>query len=99
MPKKKEEKFELDLKPRGKYVIVEIEDQATQTKSGIYLEHSDKSKLKGKSQKGKVLAIGPEVEFAKIGDIVVFPYYAPEAMEFDGKKIHFVHELSIVAKA
>ena len=62
----------MNFKPLGERVLVERVEEETTTATGIIIPDNAKEK----PSRGKVLAIGPEVEEIREGDIVVFGKYA-----------------------
>ncbi len=82
----------LTLKPLGDKVIVEVIDEPQQTASGIFLPDTAKEK----SQRGKVLAVGPgktldsgerEAMDVSEGDVVVFAKYGGTEITIDGRDL------------
>ena len=81
----------MSLKPIGDKVIVEVIDEPQQTASGIVLPDTAKEK----SQRGKVLAVGPgkfekgerEPMDVKEGDTVVFAKYGGTELSLEGKEL------------
>ena len=56
------------FEPFGEYVLLEPEKAPEKTASGIYIPESAQEKPK----KAKVLAVGEEVKYAKVGDVVLY---------------------------
>lgn len=90
------------LIPLENHVIVEPMVQETTTASGIILPDA-----KEKPEQGKVLAVWPgktleNWQKATIdlqeGDMVYFTKYAPDEIEFEGKKYLIIQDKSILCK-
>lgn len=82
----------MTLKPLGDKVVVEVIDEPQTTTSGIVLPDSAKEK----SQRGKVLAVGPgkvldngsrEPMEVSEGDTVVFAKYGGTEVSLDGREL------------
>ncbi|HEX7003314.1 MAG TPA: co-chaperone GroES [Trueperaceae bacterium] len=82
----------MSLRPLGDKVVVEIIDEPQTTASGIVLPDTAKEK----SQRGKVLAVGPgkvldngerEPMDLKEGDTVVFAKYGGTELDLGGKEL------------
>ncbi|NLA08452.1 MAG: co-chaperone GroES [Parcubacteria group bacterium] len=91
------------LKPLADYIVLEPIKEETTTESGLVLPETAEQE---KSQKGKVIAVGPgklndkgeriPVE-VKIGDIVLFHQYGPSEIKIDKKEYLVAKEDDIVA--
>jgi chaperonin GroES len=90
------------LKPLGDRVIVEVLDEPQTTASGIVLPDTAKEK----SQKGKVIAVGPgklldngerAVLEVSEGDTVMFAKYGGTEVSLDGKELMILQERDIIA--
>ncbi|HOM33301.1 MAG TPA: co-chaperone GroES [Candidatus Paceibacterota bacterium] len=91
------------LKPLADYIVLEPIKEETTTESGLVLPETTEQE---KSQKGKVIAVGPgklndkgeriPVE-VKIGDIVLFHQYGPSEIKIDKKEYLVAKEDDIVA--
>jgi len=91
------------IKPTTGYVLIEPEQQAKQTSSGIYLPDSASG---DKPQQGKVLATGPaEVTDKGIkkdcpatkGNTVIYKKWGGNEVKIDGKEYLFVKFEDILA--
>jgi len=51
-----------------------------------------------KAGEGTVLAVGPDVEFVKVDDVVLFHKYSPETFEFGDEILLVLKEEDIMAK-
>lgn len=91
------------LKPLADYIVLEPIKEEMTTESGLVLPETAEQE---KSQKGKVIAVGPgklndkgeriPVE-VKIGDIVLFHQYGPSEIKIDKKEYLVAKEDDIVA--
>jgi len=83
------------LKPLADRIIAEHEAPESKTASGLYLPDAAKEK----SIVAKVLAVGPEVKYLKVGDRIVYKQYADSLVElkFGGKEYISVRESGVVA--
>ncbi len=90
------------LKPLGDRVIVEVLDEPQTTMSGIVLPDTAKEK----SQRGKVIAVGPgrmldsgdrAVLEVSEGDTVMFAKYGGTELSLDGKDLMILQERDIIA--
>ncbi len=70
------------LKPLKDRILVSFLDQEEKTAGGIIIPETAKER----PQKGKVEAIGSEVEDVKVGDIIMFKTYAPDNIKIEGKE-------------
>ncbi|HET8985927.1 MAG TPA: co-chaperone GroES [Trueperaceae bacterium] len=92
----------LNLKPLGDKVVVEVIEEAQTTASGLVLPDSAKEK----SQRGKVLAVGPgkvldngnrEPIEVKVGDTVVFAKYGGTEIDLGGRELMILSQRDIHA--
>ncbi len=91
------------LKPLADYIVLEPIKEEIVTESGLVLPETAEQE---KSQKGKVIAIGPgklndkgeripmEV---KVGDVVLFHQYGPSEIKIDKKEYLVAKEDDIIA--
>ncbi len=70
------------LKPLKDRLLVSYLEQEEKTAGGIIIPESAKER----PQKGKVEAVGKEVEEVKVGDVIMFKTYAPDNIKMDGKE-------------
>jgi len=90
------------IKPTSGYVLIEPEEAAKQTNSGIYLPDSATS---DKPQQGLVLAVGPSsyqdgkeiVSPAKKDSKVIYKKWGGNEVKIDGKEYLFVKFEDILA--
>lgn len=92
------------LKPTAGFLLLEPVEVQGKTKSGIYLPESASEK----PQKGKVLAVGPEITTekgtkkkspVKVGDIVIYKKWGGSEVKFDNKEYLFAKFEDILAVA
>jgi len=79
----------MNFQPLGDRLLVERVEEATTTASGIIIPDNAKEK----PSRGKVLAVGNDVEDVTTGDSVVFGKYAGTELVLDDKE-YLVLELS-----
>lgn len=101
---KSDKKSLLDqIRPTAGYLLIEPDEQAKQTVSGIYLPDSATG---DKPQTGKVLAAGPDEVTdkgvtkkspAKAGDKVIYKKWGGNEVKFEGKEYLFVKSEDILA--
>ena len=93
---------ELNLKPLGDKVVVEVIEEPQTTASGLVLPDTAKEK----SQRGKVLAVGPgkildngnrEPVEVKVGDTVVFAKYGGTELDLGGRELMILSQRDIHA--
>ena len=91
------------VKPTSGYVLIEPEETAKQTTSGIYLPDSATG---DKPQQGKVLSVGPDEITdkglkkpcpAKIGDKVIYKKWGGNEVKIENKEYLFVKFEDILA--
>ncbi len=70
------------FKPLANRVLIEREEESNTTASGIIIPDN----VKEKPIKGKVLAIGSEVEGIEVGDTVVFGKYTGVEIVVENKE-------------
>ncbi|HLB66483.1 MAG TPA: co-chaperone GroES [Candidatus Saccharimonadales bacterium] len=58
----------INIQPMVDYIVVQPEESATKTASGLYLPDSAQEK----SKIAKVIAVGKNIEGVKVGDRVVY---------------------------
>ena len=91
------------VKPTSGYVLIEPEETAKQTTSGIYLPDSATG---DKPQQGKVLSVGPDEITdkglkkpcpAKIGDKVIYKKWGGNEVKVNGEEWTIVEQKDILA--
>jgi len=101
---KSDKKSILDqIQPTAGYLLIEPDEQAKQTSSGIYLPDSATG---DKPQTGTVLAAGPDEVTdkgvtkkspAKAGDKVIYKKWGGNEVKFEGKEYLFVKSEDVLA--
>lgn len=85
------------LRPLAGYIVVKREEEASQTKTGIYLTDSAKEK----PERGEVIAVGAGKEGkpaqVMVGQRVLFKKYGPTEVEMDGQEMLLLEEEDILA--
>ncbi len=90
------------IKPTAGYVLIQAEEQQTQTTGGIYLPDNAKG---DKPQVGKVLAVGSDdvkdgvkiTAPAKVGDKVIYKKWGGNEVKIENKEYLFVKFEDIMA--
>ncbi len=91
----------MKIKPLADRVVLKPQEEESKTKSGIIIPDTAKEK----SQKGKVLSVGPG-KFSKgeivplsvkVGDIVLYKEYGGEEIKMDGEDVVIIKEEDILA--
>lgn len=82
------------LQPMAEYVVVQTEEAAKKTASGLYLPDSAKEKPKI----AKVVAIGDAVKGVKVGDKVIYQNeYEATTVKVEGEEYILVFFKNIIA--
>lgn len=71
----------MNFQPLGNRVLLERQEEATKTASGIIIPDNAKEK----PSQGSVVAISDEVENIKVGDSVVFGKYSGTELTLEAK--------------
>lgn len=96
-------KTKINLTPTSGYLIIEPEETAQKTDSGIYLPDSATSE---KPQRGKVLAVGNDEVMdsgktrkapVKVGDVVIYKKWGGSEVKINNKEYLFVKFEDILA--
>lgn len=61
-----------DVKPLENKVLIELTKEEQKTESGLIIVEDDLDLLKQEIRKAKVLAVGPQTEDIKVGDVVAY---------------------------
>jgi chaperonin GroES len=94
---------QVNLKPLGDRVVLEVVESNDQTPGGIYLPDTAKEK----PQTGIILAVGPgrrnergelEAMSVEVGDKVLFAKYAGTDVKLAAKEVKILSEKDILAK-
>jgi len=72
----------MNFKPLGDRLLIQRVEEANTTASGIIIPDNAKEK----PSKGKVIAVGSEVEDINVGDTVVFGKYSGNEIILDGEE-------------
>jgi len=79
------------IQPLNNYVLVEI-SKLEKTKSGIILATDNDARL----EKGEVIALDPQVDIVKKGDLIYLKLYALSSVEIDDREYHFIKSEDIL---
>ena len=88
----RKEREDMGFKPLGDRVFVKFTDEAEKTAGGIYIPETAKEK----PQKGKVEAVGKDVEEVKVGDIILFDKYAGSKIQMDDSDYLIIKEEEVL---
>ena len=78
---------------KSKILIQLMEDEKEKTlDSGIIITGRDRNE----AQTGKVLAIGPDVEYVKVGDVILPNWNAAEKTRFEKEDYFLIKEEEVV---
>ena len=83
----------VNIQPLADYVVVQQEEAASKTASGLYLPEQAQEKPKT----AKVMAIGTAVKEVKVGDRVVYGGYSNIELKQDGQTYIVIKEENIYA--
>ncbi|HSW81138.1 MAG TPA: co-chaperone GroES [Candidatus Saccharimonas sp.] len=83
------------IKPLADRIVATREEAQSKTASGLYLPEAAKEQ----STLAKVIAVGPEVKYLKVGDRIIYKQYAQSLAELkiDGEKFISVRESAVIA--
>jgi chaperonin GroES len=82
----------LMLKPIKNNILLELIQKEKVTSSGIVLASADPTEV----NRGKVLAVGPDVEDVKVGDEVLPNWNAAKKSKFEEQEFYVIDEEHIV---
>jgi len=85
-------KSNVGFKPLGDRVFVKFLEEMEKTAGGIYIPDAAKEK----PQKGRVEAVGKDVEEVKVGDVILFDKYAGSKINIDNEDYLIVKEDEIL---
>lgn len=88
----RKEREDMGFKPLGDRVLIKFTDEAEKTAGGIYIPETAKEK----PQKGKVEAVGKDVEEVKVGDMVLFDKYSGSKIQMDDSDYLIVKEEEVL---
>lgn len=80
------------LRPIKNNIIVELIEKEKVSAGGIVLQSADREEV----SKGLVLAIGPNVEYIKVGELVLPNWNKAQKSKFDDKEFYVISEDEIV---
>ena len=82
------------LQPIKSKILIELVEPSKEEvlDSGIILTTPDRDA----ANQAKVIAVGPEVEYVKVGDIIIPNWNAADPTEFEKQKYWFVKEDEVV---
>lgn len=81
----------MSYRPLFNRVIIKAPDQPANA-AGIELAQSSKER----PLQGVVTAVGPDVEFVKVGDTVAYGHFSPLEVEIDGETLWAMKEQDIL---
>jgi chaperonin GroES len=82
----------MGFKPLGDRVFIKFLEEMERTPGGIYIPEAAKEK----PQKGKVEAVGKDVEEVKVGDTILFDKYSGSKVKIDDQDYLIVKEEEIL---
>ena len=88
----RKEREDMGFKPLGDRVLIKFTDEAEKTAGGIYIPETAKEK----PQKGKVEAVGKDVEEVKVGDMVLFDKYSGSKIQMDDSDYLIIKEEEVL---
>lgn len=78
--------------PFGAYVVLRA--NPLEMRGNLHMVESAEEK----AGEGTVLAIGPDVEFVRPDDLIIFHKYSPETFEYNDEILLIIKESEIMAK-
>ena len=84
----------IGIEPLGEMVLIELEQAAEKTVSGLMLPEAAREKM----NVGTVVSAGPESENVKAGDKVVYKKYAGTELTWNDKEYLLVKSEDLQAK-
>lgn len=84
----------LNPKPLAKKILVVHEDAPETTAGGIVLPDAAKEK----PQHAKVLAIGPDVEHIRVGEVIVYSSFAGIPLHLEDREVVIVDEEDVLVR-
>lgn len=97
-----------DIIPYDNQIVIKIELPVTKTKSGLVITtNAGQARELASRIIGRVLKIGPNVEFCKVGDDVIFAKYAGTVVSKksdskqdagDGFEIRIIEEKNLISR-
>jgi chaperonin GroES len=82
------------IKPLADRIVAVREEAESKTASGLYLPEAAKEQ----STLAKVVAVGPEVKYLKVGDRIIYKQYAQSMAELkiNGEEFISVRESAVI---
>jgi chaperonin GroES len=80
------------LRPIGDKIVVQLIKRDLTLSSGIVLARNDPME----AQKGRVLAVGNDVEYVKVGDAILPNWQTAQETKLDGEDFWIVTEENVV---
>lgn len=96
-----------DIIPYDNQIVIRVEFPQTKTKGGIIMTQGSVQREIAQRIIGHVIKIGPDVEFCKVGDDIIYAKYAgtvvsrkdeTEPGAGDGYEVRIIEEKQLVAK-
>ena len=84
----------IGIEPLGEMVLIELEQAAEKTASGLMLPEAAREKM----NVGTVVAVGPDAENVKAGNKVIYKKYAGTELTWDDKEYLLVKSEELQAK-
>jgi len=84
----------IGIEPLGEMVLIELEQAAEKTASGLMLPEAAREKM----NVGTVVAVGPDAENVKAGNKVIYKKYAGTELTWDDKEYLLVKSEDLQAK-
>jgi chaperonin GroES len=82
----------MGFKPLGDRVFIKFLEEMEKTAGGLYIPDAAKEK----PQRGKVEAVGKDVEEVKVGDVVLFDKYSGSKINVDNEDYLIVKEEEVL---
>ena len=84
----------IGIEPLGEMVLIELEQAAEKTASGLMLPEAAREKM----NVGTVVAVGPDAENVKASNKVIYKKYAGTELTWDDKEYLLVKSEDLQAK-
>lgn len=82
-----------NIQPLADYVVAQAEEAASKTASGLYLPDQAKEKPKV----AKVLAVGKDAKYVKVGDRIIYKSYSTTDVKVGADEYLLIKEEDILA--
>lgn len=83
----------MKLQPLADRLVAQPIEVSDKTAGGFYIPEASK----GKTQKGKVLAVGSGIKEVKAGDEIYYAQYGPSEIDHAGEKFLVLKEEDVLA--